>query len=85
MIPCGWRKIPITLKICAGKAAAPRRIVDACYSVARVICVPALIKGGPWVFQDRVLFEGEFFAICASVADLYHRCALGVDELGRNC
>jgi hypothetical protein len=45
----------------------------------------ALIKGGLWVFHDRVLFEGEFFANCASVADLYHRCALGVDELGRNC
>jgi hypothetical protein len=39
----------------------------------------ALIKGGLWVFHDRVLSEGNFFAGCCSVADLYDRCALGVD------
>lgn len=42
----------------------------------------ALIKGGLWVFRDRVLFEGDFFANCGSVADLYHRCALGAEP---NC
>jgi hypothetical protein len=36
----------------------------------------ALIKGGLWVFHDRILFEGTFFAGCCSVEDLYHRCAL---------
>ena len=45
----------------------------------------ALIKGGLWVFRDRVLFEGNFFADCDSVADLYHRCALGGDATGLNC
>ena len=45
----------------------------------------ALIKGGLWVFRDRVLFEGNFFADCDSVADLYHRCALGGDARGLNC
>lgn len=35
----------------------------------------ALIKGGLWVFHDRILFEGTFFAGCSSVEDLYHRCA----------
>jgi hypothetical protein len=45
----------------------------------------ALIKGGLWVFRDRVLFEGNFFADCGSVADLYNRCALGADAPGRNC
>jgi len=35
----------------------------------------ALIKGGLWVFHDRILFEGTFFAGCCSVEDLYHRCA----------
>lgn len=39
----------------------------------------ALIKGGLWVFGDRILFEGEFFAGCESVTDLYHRCALADD------
>jgi hypothetical protein len=39
----------------------------------------ALIKGGLWVFRDRILFEGNFFADCCSVTDLYHRCALGAD------
>jgi hypothetical protein len=38
-----------------------------------------LIKGGLWVFRDRVLFEASFFADCGSVADLYRRCALGAD------
>ena len=37
-------------------------------------------KGGLWLFRDRVLFEGNFFADCGSVADLYDRCALGADE-----
>jgi len=36
----------------------------------------ALIKGGLWVFHDRILFEGTFFAGCRSAEDLYHRCAL---------
>ena len=45
----------------------------------------ALINGGLWVFRDLVLFEGSFFADCVSVADLYHRCALGADSRGRNC
>jgi hypothetical protein len=40
----------------------------------------ALIKGGLWVFHDRILFEGPFFAGCCSVKDLYHRCALGEDS-----
>lgn len=45
----------------------------------------ALIKGGLWVFRDRVLCEGNLFADCGSVADLYHRCSPGADVLGRNC
>jgi hypothetical protein len=45
----------------------------------------ALIKGGLWVFRDRVLVEGTFFADCGSVPDLYNRCALGADALGRSC
>lgn len=45
----------------------------------------ALTHGGLWVFHDRVLFEGKFFADCGSVADLYNRCALGADAVGRNC
>jgi hypothetical protein len=36
----------------------------------------ALGKGGLWVFHDRILFEGPFFAGCCSVEDLYQRCAL---------
>jgi hypothetical protein len=36
----------------------------------------ALVKGGLWVFHDRILFEGTFFAGCCSVEDLYLRCAL---------
>lgn len=40
----------------------------------------ALIKGGLWVFHDRILLEGDFFADCCSVTDLYHRCALGADS-----
>jgi hypothetical protein len=36
----------------------------------------ALVKGGLWVFHDRILFEGTFFAGCCSVEDLYRRCAL---------
>ena len=40
----------------------------------------ALVKGGMWVFHDRVLFEGDFFSGCRSVADLYYRCALGNDS-----
>jgi hypothetical protein len=39
----------------------------------------ALIKGGLWVFHDRILFEGTFFAGCSSVEDLYDRCALAAD------
>ena len=45
----------------------------------------ALVNGGLWVFQDRILFEGDFFADCDSVADLYHRCALGGDAKGLGC
>jgi hypothetical protein len=40
----------------------------------------ALIKGGVWVFHDRILFEGSFFAGCGSIKDLYYRCALGEDS-----
>ena len=40
----------------------------------------ALIKGGLWVFHDRILFEGPFFAGCCTVTDLYHCCALGEDS-----
>jgi hypothetical protein len=43
----------------------------------------ALIRGELWVLPDRVLREGNFFADCSSVADLYHRCALGSDALDR--
>lgn len=39
----------------------------------------ALIKGGLFVFHDRILFEGNLFAGCTSVEDLYHRCALETD------
>jgi hypothetical protein len=35
----------------------------------------ALVKGGLWVFKDRMLHEGDFFSGCASVQDLYRRCA----------
>jgi hypothetical protein len=35
----------------------------------------ALVKGGLWVFRDRMLHEGDFFSGCASVQDLYQRCA----------
>jgi hypothetical protein len=45
----------------------------------------ALIKGGLWVFRDRVLFEGSFFADCGSVTDLHHRCALGAEAPSRKC
>lgn len=45
----------------------------------------ALIKGGLWIFHDRVLFEGSFFADCRSVTDLYHRCALGEDSRTISC
>jgi hypothetical protein len=37
----------------------------------------AMIKGGLFVFHDRILFEGTLFAGCSSIEDLYHRCALG--------
>jgi hypothetical protein len=45
----------------------------------------ALIKGGLWVFHDRILFEGPFFAGCCSAKDLYHRCALGEDSRTITC
>jgi hypothetical protein len=45
----------------------------------------ALIKGGLWVFQDRILVEGNFFADCCSLNDLYHRCALGADSPDSDC
>jgi hypothetical protein len=45
----------------------------------------ALIKGGLWVFRDRVLFEGNFFAECGSLSDLHNRCALGADPPVRKC
>jgi hypothetical protein len=41
----------------------------------------ALIKGGLWVFHDRILFEGTFFAGCTIVEDLYTRCALPTDTV----
>lgn len=45
----------------------------------------ALEKGGLWVFGDRILFAGSLFAECTSIADLYHRCALGKDAVSRSC
>jgi hypothetical protein len=39
----------------------------------------ALVKGGLWVFYDRIFFEGSFFAQSNSVADLYRRCASATD------
>jgi len=45
----------------------------------------ALRKGGLWIFHDRILFEGDFFAGCCSVSDLYHRCALGADGPNTKC
>lgn len=45
----------------------------------------ALVKGGLWVFSKQVFFEGNFFADCGSLADLYHRCALGADSQARSC
>jgi hypothetical protein len=44
----------------------------------------ALIKGGLWVFHDRILFEGSFFSGCCSVEDLYQRCALASPTRGAN-
>ena len=40
----------------------------------------ALVKGGLWVFHDRILFEGNFFTDCRSLKDLYYRCAFGNDS-----
>ena len=34
----------------------------------------ALIKGGLFIFHDRILYEGTSFAACCSVDDLYRRC-----------
>jgi hypothetical protein len=45
----------------------------------------ALVKGGLWVFHDRIFFEGEFFADCCSVSDLYARSALGGDAPSSKC
>jgi hypothetical protein len=45
----------------------------------------ALVKGGLWVFHDRILFEGEFFANCCSVTALYARCAFGGDAPSSKC
>jgi hypothetical protein len=45
----------------------------------------ALMKGGLWVFRDRVCLKGTFLRTAVSVADLYRRCALGANALGRNC
>src|SRR5262245_11103032 len=39
----------------------------------------ALIKGGLFVFHDRILVEGDFFTGCNSLEDIYHSCALGTD------
>lgn len=39
----------------------------------------ALIKGGLFIFHDRILYEGTFFSGCSSVEDIYHRCAFGTD------
>lgn len=36
----------------------------------------ALIKGGLWIFTDRILFEGNLFLGCRSVTDLHRRCVL---------
>lgn len=44
----------------------------------------ALGKGGLFIFHDRILFEGPFFAGCCSVEDLYHRCALSSPAHGPN-
>ncbi|HEY4052990.1 MAG TPA: hypothetical protein VGL74_04570 [Terriglobales bacterium] len=45
----------------------------------------ALIKGGLWVFDDRILFEGEFFMDCCSLSDLYHRCGFRADTRTSKC
>ena len=37
----------------------------------------ALIKGGLFIFHNLILYEGALFAGCASVEDLYDRCARG--------
>ena len=39
----------------------------------------ALIKGGLFIFHDRILYEGPFFSGCSSVEEIYHRCAFGTD------
>lgn len=39
----------------------------------------ALIKGGLFIFHDRILYEGTFFSGCSSIEDLCHRCAEGTD------
>jgi hypothetical protein len=39
----------------------------------------ALMKGGLFIFHDRILYEGTFFAGCRSVEDIYRRCALATD------
>lgn len=44
----------------------------------------ALVKGGLFIFHDRILFDGPFFAGCCSVEDLYHRCALPSPAHGSN-
>jgi len=35
----------------------------------------ALVRGGLFIFHDRILYEGTFFAGCCSVEDLYLRCS----------
>lgn len=35
----------------------------------------ALVKGGLFIFHDRILYEGPFFDGCGSVKDIYQRCA----------
>jgi hypothetical protein len=35
----------------------------------------ALIKGGLFIFHDRILYEGIFFDGCCAVEDLYDRCS----------
>jgi hypothetical protein len=44
----------------------------------------ALVKGGLFVFHDRILFEGTFFSGCCSVEDLYRRCAVSPSAHGTN-
>lgn len=39
----------------------------------------ALVRGGLTVFGDRILFEGNLFAGCSSIDEIYRRCILPQD------